>query len=236
MKKYIAYYRVSTKEQGESGLGLDAQVQSCRDYILGSGGELIGEFQDIESGTSDSRRGIQDAITRCKETGSTLVVKEISRISRGGFKIMVLLEEAGIEFIESTAPYDPMMVKGIKFVMAKDEREKISERTTRALGEIKRKISSGGEHISKAGNVVYSLGTPGNLTDESRQRSAEVRRERSFFDSDNRKAGALILALKEAGKSFYYIKNVLNDSGFKTSRGNSFSEVQTKRLYLRYAS
>lgn len=233
-KLFVGYYRVSTKDQGKSGLGLDSQRTSVRDFVQ-SVGTMVAEFQDIESGASNSRQGIRLAMLRCAETGSTLVVKEMSRISRGGFKTMVELEEAGIPFIESTAPNDPEMVKGIKFVLAKDEREKISIRTKGALAEIKEKLARGEEHISKSGNVVKSLGSSSTITAEARKKSCQVRKEKAYNNPDNKKAGALILALKKAGGNYYTIAQALNDAGFKTSRGKEFTQVQVNRLYRRYA-
>jgi len=155
-KNYVAYYRVSTKDQGKSGLGLSAQRKSVTDFIE-TNGNLIAEFQDVESGASNERKGIQMAIEECKVSGATLVVKEMSRISRGGFKVMVELEEAGIPFIESTAPHDPEMVKGIKFVLAKDEREKISTRTKDALSQIKSKIDKAMKSVLRQVGVMNLL-------------------------------------------------------------------------------
>ena len=101
---YVAYYRVSTEEQGQSGLGLKAQATSVINYI-DQNGILVGEYQDIESGASEKRQGMLQAIQACKENGATLVVKEMSRISRGGFKYRQMLEEAGIDFIECSSPH-----------------------------------------------------------------------------------------------------------------------------------
>ena len=234
MKKFVGYYRVSTEDQGKSGLGLEAQRTSVLKFIEQSG-ELIGEFQDVESGTSYTRKGIQEAIDLCKLTGATLVVKEMSRISRGGFKIMVELEEAGVEFIESTAPHDPSMVKGIKFVLAKDEREKISVRTKDALSEIKTKISSGKKHISKKGNIIEHLGSPQNLTDKARNRSIQVRKQAAKDNPNNKRAGAFICSCFEQGDTYTTITDKLNTAGFKTSKGNDFSIMQVSRLHKRYA-
>lgn len=232
-KKYTAYYRVSTDEQKDSGLGLLAQKTSVLNFI-NSNGILAGEFQDIESGKVDSRDGLASAIAICKQTGSTLVVKELSRITRTGLGMIFKLKEMGIEYIESSSPMDPNLLKNIKIVLAAEEVEKLSERTRAALGEIKSKISRGEVHISKAGNIVTSLGNPENLTDISRANSIRVRSAAAISNPNNKKAGALIVALRQAKKSYYAIANTLNDLGFETSRGNKFSEVQTKRLYLRY--
>ncbi|MFM9786019.1 recombinase family protein, partial [Streptomyces scabiei] len=54
MKKYIAYYRVSTKKQGNSGLGLLAQKQMVKKF-LGNNNILLNEYQEIESGRKNDR-------------------------------------------------------------------------------------------------------------------------------------------------------------------------------------
>lgn len=232
MNKYVSYTRVSREDQGKSGLGLKAQKRANLSYIS-ENGELVGQFQDVESGASETRQGMIDAINCCRVHGAILVVKELSRITRGGFEFRQMLQKYGIPYIESVSPHDPEVVKGIKFELAEEERRKVVKRTTDALTEIKETIEKDGVYVSKAGNVITSLGSPKNLTDFSRQRSIEVRRRKARTNPDNVKAGAFIVAL--AGThNFKQITIKLNEAGFKTSRGNDFSEVQTKRLYNRY--
>lgn len=233
MKNFIAYYRVSTEEQGDSGLGLAAQRKAVTDYIF-QNGALVGEYQDIESGASEMRQGMINAIKACQQHGAVLVVKELSRITRGGFKFRQMLDDANIEFIESSSPHDPEVVKDIKFSLAKEERNKVRSRTKAALAQIKDKISKGEVHVSKSGNIVTTLGNSKNLTEYSRQRSIEVRKTKALKNPENVKAGAFIVALKESGKNFSQITDSLNNAGFVTSRGNKFSQTQTKRLYNRY--
>lgn len=55
MKKYVAYYRVSTKKQGTSGLGLQAQKNAVSSYLK-DGGKLLGEFTEVETGTRKKKR------------------------------------------------------------------------------------------------------------------------------------------------------------------------------------
>jgi len=234
-KIFIAYYRVSTKEQGNTGLGLGAQQTSVRQFVRDNG-SLAGEFIEIESGANNSRRQLDSAIDMCVKLKATLVVKNLSRISRGGYKVMGKLQDLGVMFIESTSPFDNQLIKEFKFSMAKEELERISERTSAALQEIKSKVERGEQHISKAGNVVKSLGMPSNLTDESRQKAKTARVKKALTNLNNKRAGAFILALEKAGVSFYAITAQLNQNGFKTSRGNVFSEVQTKRLFDRYST
>ena len=229
---FVAYYRVSTEEQGNSGLGLEAQRTAVHNYI-NNAGVLVGEYTDVESGTSETRVGMEQAISKCKETGATLVVKEMSRISRGGYKFRQALDEAKVNFIECTSPYDPEIVKDIKFSLAKEERAKIANRTKEALSVIKKKVSKGEVHISKSGRIVYSLGKPENLTEYSRQRSIEVRRKKAIENENNRRASAFIKALY-GSYSLGYIAKQLNENGFRTSRGGNFSAMQVKRLYERF--
>ena len=61
--KFVAYYRVSTKRQGESGLGLDAQRSSVTEYLNGGRWKLVAEFTETESGKSDHNRpALQEAL------------------------------------------------------------------------------------------------------------------------------------------------------------------------------
>ena len=73
MSNYAIYTRVSTQRQGASGLGLEAQMKICKDYINNVGGELTKDFRDVESGTHRERVGLWQAIRHCKESGGTLV-------------------------------------------------------------------------------------------------------------------------------------------------------------------
>mgnify|MGYP006436848961 CR=1 FL=1 len=234
-KLFIAYYRVSREEQGKSGLGLQAQRRAVTDFIDGSG-VLVGEFQDVESGASETRQGMTDAIEACKTQGATLVVKEMSRISRGGYKFRQQLEDANIDFIECSSPQDPGVVKDIKFALAKEERSKVRKRTKDALSEIKQKLDRGEVHVSKSGNEIRSLGSPQNLNKKAREKSVEVRQKKANENPLNRMAGSFIVELKRQDwdMSYHQIAKKLNEAGFKTSRGSKFTQVQVSRLYRRF--
>ena len=52
---FIAYYRVSTERQGRSGLGLEAQQASVRDYLNGGDWSLAAEVIEVESGKRADR-------------------------------------------------------------------------------------------------------------------------------------------------------------------------------------
>jgi len=78
----VALYRVSTAEQGHSGLGLEAQQASVRAFVAAQGWTLIGEFSDIAGGKDDRRPGFQAALARCWQLGAILVAARLDRITR----------------------------------------------------------------------------------------------------------------------------------------------------------
>lgn len=79
--RYVAYYRVSTKAQGESGLGLDAQRTSVVGYVTGSDRRavLVAEFTEVESGKKDKRVELMAAIDRARREGAVLVIARLDR-------------------------------------------------------------------------------------------------------------------------------------------------------------
>jgi len=79
--KYVAYYRVSTKHQGESGLGLEAQRQAVHRYIAPE--NIDAEFQEIETGTNKKYRPkLAEAIALCKKHDATLLIAKLDRLAR----------------------------------------------------------------------------------------------------------------------------------------------------------
>ena len=77
----IALYRVSTAEQGQSGLGMEAQQASVRGFVSSQGWTLVAEFSDIASGKDDRRQGFQAALARCRQLGAMLVATRLDRIT-----------------------------------------------------------------------------------------------------------------------------------------------------------
>lgn len=137
--KFVAYTRVSTKEQGESGLGLQAQLDMISRYVQAQDGKLIAPvFTDVASGKDNNRPELQKALARCKAMQATLVVAKLDRLSRNVAFIMVtheMLERAGIEFVCVDNPKMNRLMLGIYASFAQEERELISRRTKEALAK-----------------------------------------------------------------------------------------------------
>lgn len=132
MAKYVSYLRVSTKAQGSSGLGLDAQRKMCCDFIKSRGGECVTEFKDIESGTHRDRKGLAEAIAYCKNNDCALVVAKLDRLARDVefcFKVI----NTGIEIHFTDMPQINTLLLGVFASVAQYERELTSDRTIKAL-------------------------------------------------------------------------------------------------------
>ncbi len=91
MTSYVAYFRVSTERQGQSGLGLEAQQAQVKAYA----DSIIHSFTEIESGKHDDRPQLQAAIAMCKSTGAALLIAKIDRLSRQA-AFLLTLRDSGI--------------------------------------------------------------------------------------------------------------------------------------------
>lgn len=156
-QKYVIYLRVSTKRQGSSGLGLDAQRKMCTDLIERENGVVAKEFQDVESGKSRMRPGLWKAIDYCKVYGCTLVIAKLDRLARDvEFTFKVIGTGIQIRFVDM--PVMNTMILGVFASVAQYERELIVQRTKGALEAIKDDIEKNGGHVSRTGRYIKRLG------------------------------------------------------------------------------
>lgn len=220
MTKYIAYYRVSTHKQGISGLGLEAQRSDVSRFVE-RGRVLIAEYQDIESGKKNNRPNLIRAIDECKKLGATLLIAKLDRLSRNASFILTL-RDTKVDFVCCDMPDANSITIGIMAIFAQDERERISQRTKAALAELRHK--------------GVKLGSPQNLTQAARDTSLLIRQQNAINNESNRKAGALIVSLRNGGKTFYQITKEVNRLGFTTRTGKKFQQNQVQILYKRYSN
>ena len=131
--RFVSYLRVSTKRQGASGLGLEAQRQAIADYLNGGHWELVQEFMEVESGKRhENRPKLSAALQACKATGSKLIIAKIDRLARNVAFVSNLME-AGVEFVAVDLPGANKFTVHVMAAMAEQEREAISKRVTEAL-------------------------------------------------------------------------------------------------------
>ncbi len=215
-KRFIAYYRVSTTKQGQSGLGLEAQRTAVEKFV--HNGSILREYVEVESGKRDNRPHLEAAIDYAKQKGATLVIAKLDRLSRNAGFIFTL-KASGVDFVCADMPDANTLTVGIFAVLAQHEREVISSRTKAAL-QAKKKQG-------------YSLGTPANLTKQARQKAYQRSREKARENENNRRASALISLYRQQGLSWSDIARMLNKTGFRTSQGKQFQVVQVQRIHQR---
>jgi hypothetical protein len=120
----VGYLRVSTAEQGRSGLGLEAHQASVRAFVEAQGWTLVAEYYDVASGKDDCRPGFQAALARCRQLGAVLVAARLDRITRRAYTLSGLLEE-GYQIRAADMPGADDLMMRIYAAMAQKERELI---------------------------------------------------------------------------------------------------------------
>ena len=76
---------MSTKKQGKSGLGLEAQKKAVRQMAGRHGATIIAEYVEVETGKSAKRPKLLEAIHHARLTNSTLVVAKLDRLARNSY-------------------------------------------------------------------------------------------------------------------------------------------------------
>ena len=217
MKKFIAYYRVSRKSQGESGLGIAAQKSAVQRYIESQNGNILNEYTEVETGTNKKQRVvIHEAINQSKKEGAILVIAKIDRLARN-VNFVSSLMDAGVEFVACDMPSANHFTIHIFAALAEQEAKLISTRTKLALTELKKR--------------GVKLGKPENLTIEAREKGIETIQMNAKKNDNNRQAQAVIVSCREKGMKFQAIANHLNELNFKTRYGCPFHPMGVKRLF-----
>ena len=152
MEKAIAYYRVSTEQQGRSGLSLEAQQKAVADFVEANGWMLAEEFVEIRSSRSNQHYNLKSALAECKRQRAVLVIAKLDRLSRNVAFIAALMDAKDVQFKVVDNPHADKIILHIIAVFAQYEREQISKRTSAALQAAKRK----GVELGRHGRYVLS--------------------------------------------------------------------------------
>jgi DNA invertase Pin-like site-specific DNA recombinase len=151
----IAYYRVSTARQGESGLGLEAQRAKVQQLAAERRADLLAEFVEVESGRKADRPQLAAALAEARCRGAVVAVAKLDRIARDAELVLRLNREAaangmgGFLFcdlpdVDATTSAGRLILSVMASV-AEFEGRRISERTIEALAAAKaRGVKLGG--------------------------------------------------------------------------------------------
>lgn len=223
--KYVAYLRVSTQQQGKSGLGLEAQRAEVLAYVERAGGTVVQIVEDVVSGKADTadRVRLEDALRACRIYRATFITAKLDRIGRKAHAVLNVLAAAaadGVRVVSLDAPGDDPFMLQVRASVAELEGRKISERTRDALA------------AAKARGTVLG-GRPENLKGDARARgvaaSAAVRG--SAAGKSARELAPVLTEIQEGGcTSLRAIAAELNRRGIPTSRGGEWSAAQVSRV------
>jgi DNA invertase Pin-like site-specific DNA recombinase len=218
MNRYVTYKRVSTKEQGKSGLGLDAQerdIQLFLDNYSAEPWEVVADFVEVESGTNSDRPELKEAITQAKKLKAVLLVAKLDRLSRKVSFISALMEDKALKIAIACMPTADNFSLHIYAALAEQERQFISTRTKAALAE------------AKARGVKL-----GGMRDKTMQRNIAVKKNAQ--DRAERLRGLVEPMVKDK-LPLRAMADSLNHANVPTARGGEWSAVQVSRVIERLA-
>ena len=138
MKKMVFYLRVSTSKQGADGNGIQHQMTVVNRYSEANGGEIVGQFIEVESGgkTDSERPQLAAALEKCKKENAVLVCSKIDRLSRNA-EFLLRLMNSKVEFVCCDIPNCDRFTISLFAILAEKEKNMISERTKNALKMVK---------------------------------------------------------------------------------------------------
>jgi DNA invertase Pin-like site-specific DNA recombinase len=152
----VAYYRVSTVEQGSSRLGLEAQREAVREYAGRMGLSVFSELEEVVS-TRKERPVFEEALQMCEQLGHTLAVARLDRLSRD-LHTITSLQKSGVDFVAVDMPGASKFMVQILGAVAENERDMISERTKAALARAKANGTRLGapDPVANAAAAIYA--------------------------------------------------------------------------------
>jgi DNA invertase Pin-like site-specific DNA recombinase len=159
MSQAIGYTRVSTAEQGRSGLGLAAQRQAIADFAKVEGITITAWHEDVQTGKGTDalaqRPGLRAALRAAKAAKGPLVVAKLDRLARNSHYITGLMESK-VRFIVTQLPKADAFTLQIYAALAEKEAAQISERTKAALARSTKKLGMAGKTKAE-GRAIRSL-------------------------------------------------------------------------------
>jgi DNA invertase Pin-like site-specific DNA recombinase len=214
---FVSYLRVSTHQQGRSGLGIEAQRTAVASYLAGFSAAPLAEFVEVESGKRDDRPQLARALAECRVRKATLVIAKLDRLARDAH-FLLGLQRSGIAFTAADMPNANRLTVGIMAMVAEEERRAISDRTKAALAAAKARGVKLGGRVENLKNA--ELG---------RQKATEARRAKAASRTSD--LLPVIGAIRAEGvTSATGIAKALNERGIPTARGGRWQAVQVQRM------
>jgi DNA invertase Pin-like site-specific DNA recombinase len=219
--RFVVYLRVSTDAQGRSGLGLEAQRAAVAQHVATTGGRIVGEFVEVESGRKKDRPQLAAALEACRKQRAVLLLAKLDRLARNVAFVSGLME-SGVEFIAADMPTVNRLTVHILAAVAEEEARMISARTKAALAAAKaRGVVLGGRREGAADLRPYAK--------QASAASATARVAKARARAED--LAPVLEELRAAGAvSLRELADGLNARGIPAARGGSWSAVQVARV------
>ncbi len=221
MRQVVTYVRVSTAQQGRSGLGIEAQRAALARFVEAEGCDALGEFVEVETGKGadalDRRPQLAAALTMARKAKAAVLVAKLDRLSRDVAFISDLMARR-VPFIvaELGADADPFMLH-LYAALAEKERHLIADRTRAALA------------ARKAQGV--KLGNPTNLA-AAGAKGAQT--QRAGADAFAANVLPIVREIQARGATTpRAVASALNDRGVRTARGGDWHDSTVRNLLAR---
>ncbi|MNJ50670.1 hypothetical protein D3C77_459530 [compost metagenome] len=224
----VAYYRVSTKGQGESGLGLEAQREYVKHAAEQQCWTVVAEYED--KGVSGSIHPLErPAGAKAFADGRPVVVAKLDRLSRDVEHIAGLMKRS--RFIVATMPKADTMQLHLFAMLAEQERRFISERTKAALKSLEARAAAGdAEAVQKISNRSQAL-LKGRST-LNRAKGHDTQRQQADARAALVKDAVENCILKGAS-SLQAVADCLIARNIPTARGKQWSATAVMRVMQR---
>ena len=214
--KYVAYYRVSTERQGQSGLGLEAQQRAVMDHL--NGGTLLDTFTEVESGRRNDRPELAKALDLCRRKKATLVIAKLDRLARNVAFIANLME-ANVDLVAVDMPQANRLTLHIMAAMAEHEAQAVSQRTKAALQAAK----------DRGRKLGWSI--PSRRGEQAQASAKGAASNRVTADRFAANVVPVIRDIERAGvTTLQGIANALNARGIRTARGRRWYATTVKNV------
>lgn len=227
--RFIAYYRVSTDKQGRSGLGIEAQQETVKRFLEGTGGFApVARFVETESGRKSDRPQLAKALAACRAHRATLVIAKMDRLSRNQSFLMGLID-SGVDVRFCDFPDIPAGAAG-RFMLqqmaavAELEAGLISERTKAAL---RAKVARDGQWDRKARHHLVPGAGQAKAALKVREAAAQRAMDLAPIIEEVRKGGCTSLRA---------IAEELNRRDIPTPRGGRWAAPAVRNALARLAA
>ncbi|VVP91853.1 hypothetical protein PS914_03204 [Pseudomonas fluorescens] len=229
----VAYYRVSTKGQGESGLGLEAQKSYVETAARQMGWSIIAEYSETLSGSKApmDRPECAKAFSHKDAQGNpiTVVVAKLDRLSRDVADIAILMRKA--QFKVATMPTADTFQLHLFAALAEQERAFISRRTKEALQALKDRAEGG--CVESIAKIQRRSQVPRKGAKDVALTAARAVRTGKANTFAGQVEGNIALARSKGCKTLNEIATFLNLRGITTANGGEWSATQVSRVLKR---